>query len=109
MHGSSSYNNYCLHNIDNIPQPIITTEEVEIFANEAINILLEWTVQEEILGLMYNITVFPQANIQYNGMKTAQLSLSYNVPYNVSLVALCGENSSPPLPIELSYSKYCLI
>ena len=71
MHGSSSYYNY-LHNIDNIPQPIITTKEVEIFATEAVNILLEWTVlQEEILGLMYNITVFPQTNIRYNGMKIA--------------------------------------
>ena len=99
---------YCcnyLHNIDNIPKPIITTNEVENFANETVYIILEWTVQEEILGLRYNITVSPQANIQYNGMKTAQLSLSYNVPYNVSVVALCGTSSSPPLPIELNYSK----
>lgn len=64
---------------------------------------MEWTVQEEIHGLKYNISIFPQADIQYTGMKNASLTLSYNVQYNISIVALCGENSSPPLYIEFSY------
>ena len=76
---------------------------MEQFEIEAVNILLEWTVQEEIHGLMYNVTVFPRANLQYNGVKTARLSLSYNILYNVSVAALCGENSSPTLLIELHY------
>ena len=76
---------------------------MEQFEIEAVNILLEWTVQEDIHGLMYNVSVFPRANLQYNSLKTAQLSLSYNTLYNVSIAALCGENSSPTLLIKLHY------
>ena len=88
-----------------VPKPNVTTNEVEQFGSEVVNILLEWTVQEEIRGLMYTISIIPQTNVQFNGMRTARLSLSYNVPYNVSIVALCGENTSPPLYIELQYGK----
>ena len=60
-------------------------------------------MQQEIHGLMYNISVFPQTIIQYNGIKAARLSLSYNIQYNVGIEALCGENSSPTLYIVLSH------
>ena len=79
--------------------------KVENFSNEAFNILLEWTVQEEIRGLVYNISTVPQVNIQYDGIRTARLSLFYNIHYNVTLLTLCGENSSPPLLIELHSGK----
>ena len=87
--------------------PNITINKVERFANEAVNILLEWTMREdlEVHGLVYNVSILPQANIHYDGKKTARLSLSYNIHYNVTLLALCGENSSPPLLIELHYGK----
>ena len=88
-----------------IPKPIIVTNEVEKLASEAFNILLEWIVQGEIRGLMYNISISPQANIQYTGMRNAKLNLSYNIPYNVSIATLCGDNSSPPLYITLHYGK----
>ena len=88
-----------------IPKPNIVTNTVEQFITEAVNVLLEWTVKEDIRGLMYNIGVLPPANILYNGMENATLSLSYNIPYNVSIVALCGENSSPTLYTELHYGK----
>ena len=81
---------------------------VKQFANEAIDILLEWTVQGVIHGLMYTISAFPQADIQYTGMKNANLTLSYNVQYNITIVALCGENSSPPLNIEFSFGEIFL-
>ena len=81
---------------------------VEQFANEAIDILLEWTVQEEIHGLMFNISAFPQTDIQYTGMKNANLTLSYNIQYNITIVALCGETSSPPLNIEFSFGEILL-
>ena len=85
-----------------IPKPNIVRNEVEQFASEAVDILLEWTVQGEIRGLMYNVSISPQANIQYTGMRNTTLSLSYNIPYNVTIAALCGENSSPPLYITVS-------
>ena len=72
---------------------------VKQFANEAIDILLEWTVQGVIHGLMYTISAFPQADIQYTGMKNAN---------NITIVALCGENSSPPLNIEFSFGEIFL-
>lgn len=59
---------------------------VEQFANEAIDILLEWTVQEEIHGLIFNISAFPQADIQYTEMKNANMTLSYNVQYIISVL-----------------------
>ena len=64
-----------------------------------------WMVQEEIRGLTYNISVFPQTNVEYNGTKSASLSLSYDIVYNISVIALCGENSSNPRFIELHYGK----
>ena len=64
-----------------------------------------WTVQEEIYGLTYNVNVFPQTNVEYNGTKSANLNLSYDIVYNVSVIALCGENSSTPRFIELHYGK----
>ena len=95
----------CLYNYTAIsPKPTIVTNEVE-FVSEAVSVLLEWTVQEEIRGLIYNVSVFPQATLQYNGIKTARLILSYNVLYNVSIAALCGEDSSPTLSIELYHGK----
>ena len=78
---------------------------VEQFTNEAINILLMWTIQEEIHGLTYNIIVSPQVNIQYTRMKTVHLILPYNIRYNVSIAALCGETSSLSLHMELNYGK----
>ena len=88
-----------------IPKPIISTNEVEQFTNATINIYLEWTVQEEIRGLTYNVSVFPQTNLHYNGINTARLTVSYNTLYNISVAALCGENSSPTLLIELNFGK----
>ena len=54
--------------------------------------------------MTFNVSVFPQANIQYNEMRTVRLTLSYNILYDVSIAALCGESSSPTL-LELLYGK----
>ena len=71
----------------------------------SVNVFLMWMVQEESRGLTYNISVFPQTNVEYNGTKSASLSLSYDIVYNISVIALCGENSSNPRFIELHYGK----
>ena len=42
-----------------IPKPTIVTNEVEQFEIEAVNILLEWTVQEDIHGFNVQCQCFP--------------------------------------------------
>ena len=95
---------FAVSHIVDISRPNITMNKVEQFTNEVVNVLLEWTIQREIHGLMYNISILPQANIQYDGIRTARLSLSYNISYNVILLVICGESLSA-LPIELYYGK----
>ena len=68
----------------------------EQFANETVTIFFTWTI-EEIDGVLYSISVIPQATVMYDGPTNAQLTLSYNTSYNVSLIATrCGQNSSSP-------------
>ena len=74
---------------------------------------LEWVANN---GVSYVVYVAPERAINYTGKSSAQLLLSYNIKYNVSVVAsLCG--TSQAVHSIINYSKlqtfncfnYCLI
>ena len=74
------------------------------FEVNSITVFLEWTT---INGASYNISADPEPTVNYTGKTSAQLSLSYNIKYNVSVTAsLCGRNST--FFSALNYSKQSL-
>ena len=84
-----------LHNIS------ITSE---LFKNENITITLEWTQVNNSL-VPYHVSIIPQTVISYNGGTQAQVTIPYNILYNVSISAVipCGLNTTTS--ITLYYSK----
>ena len=62
---------------------------------------LEWLASN---GVSYAVYVAPERAINYTGKSSAQLHLSYNIKYNISVVAsLCG--TSQAVHRALNYSK----
>lgn len=70
------------------------------FETNSIIVALDWAYKN---GASYNVSVDPELAINYTGRSSAQLSLSYNIQYNVSITAsLCGRNST-----TFSALNYC--
>ena len=71
------------------------------YSAETVTITLEWSQGEDIL---YDFTVLtsPHTPVQTNGTTStrAQLVLSYNTQYNVSVVTHCGQNSTTTLQLH---------
>ena len=64
-------------------------------------VTLEWLASN---GVYYAVYVAPERAINYTGKSSAQLLLSYNIKYNVSVVAtLCG--TSQAVHCIINYSK----
>ena len=62
------------------------------FETNSITVLLEWTHKN---GASYSVSIHPEVAVNYTGQNSAQLSLSYNFKYNISITAsLCGRNST---------------
>lgn len=57
---------------------------------DRVRVALEWTHKN---GVTYAVSVDPEVNVSYTWKNSAQLSVSYNTKYNISVVAsLCGKN-----------------
>ena len=64
----------------------------ERFVTNSVTLCLEWSTKN---GVSYNVSVDPTRFVNYTGKDSAQLTVSYNIMYNVSVVAsLCGKNSA---------------
>ena len=62
------------------------------FETNGITVFLEWAYKK---GASYSVDVDPGVAIDYTGQSSAQLSLFYNIKYNISVTAsLCGRNSA---------------
>ena len=60
----------------------------EQFRVKDISVTLEWTRTN---GVSYSIRVDPEVAVNYTGRNSAQITVSYNIKYNISVVAsLCG-------------------
>lgn len=59
---------------------------------DRITVNLEWAHKN---GVSYNVSVDPQVAVNYTGRNRVQLIVSYDIKYNVSVVAsLCRRNSA---------------
>ena len=70
-----------------------------------VTVTVEWTQQ---IGALYNVRVMPLVPIVFIGNVSSQLTLSYNIEYNLSVVAVtpCGNATSF---IRLNYGKVYLV
>ena len=60
----------------------------EQFRAKDISVILEWTRTN---GVSYSIRVDPEVAVNYTGRNSAQITVSYDTKYNISVVAsLCG-------------------
>ena len=81
----------------------ITVHSVQLLS-EYVSIILEWSRQNFFYS--YDIIIDPQAEaVSFSGSRMAQLTLSYNTLYNVSVVAthLCGRVSNVAAFIDELY------
>ena len=82
----------------------------EHFEINNITVILGWTPESSLYR--YNVNVVPQPEVKWfqNDSTRAQLTIAYNVLYNVSVIAthLCGQNSVTAM-IELYYGEYIYI
>ena len=75
------------------PQKFITSQS-EIFGIDSNTVTLEWPQGNPLHS--YQVSVLPQVEITFMGKVRVQLSVSYDVMYNVSIVmsSPCGQNAA---------------
>ena len=72
------------------------------FGSDAVTLVLEWTQEN---SYSYNISAVPQVAMIYIGNTSIQLTVPYNMLFNVSITALlCGQNHVTTT-VTLVYSK----
>ena len=80
----------------------------EHYSLETVTITLEWSQGE---GIIYDFTILtsPPTSVQTNDTTStrAELVLSYNNRYNISVVTHCGRNSTTT--IQLHYGEHAII
>ena len=77
----------------------------EYYSSDSITVLLEWTPEQS--DTMYNITVDPNplVLVRFTENNIAQIIVSYNTEYVVSVVTLCQRNPSNHSSIKLHYGE----
>ena len=83
--------------------PNVSLEEQ--FGVDSVTVVLQWTEELNNLLVTYDVRVEPMAHVDI-GNNRANLTLSYNAPYNVSVVAdVCGRFNGSTI-VTVNYSKY---
>ena len=89
------------NNIPDHPHP----PEVNITSNlssDSVTVNLDWTEED---GVSYNVSVTPPLMIRQVCSNCVELTVPYNIVYNVSVLStLCGRNTAATV-VELIYSK----
>ena len=76
--------------------------EVLQFGTHNITVFLEWTQED---GVSYNVSSLPQVALKFTRNTSVQLTVSYNIQYNVNIVAFesfCGQKSATTA-VELKF------
>ena len=68
------------------PHPPII-EVAETFSNDNVKINMEWTPE---VGVSYDVVIAPSTLVNFSTSTSAQMVLSYNVNYSVSVVPVCA-------------------
>ena len=84
------------------PGPIMKSKP-EQFRNETITVFVKWTAEENYDTIIPSVS--SQVTINESNGTSAQLILSYNILYNVSVTATLCEQSLSSSAIELLYGE----
>ena len=81
----------------------------EQFESDTVTLVLEWTQESSLLSYSYNVSAVPdpQPAITFIGNTSVQLTVPYNMLFNVSVTAsesLCGQKHVTT-EITLLYSE----
>ena len=90
------------------PQILEVSTSLEQFERDGVTVILEWTLEYSGTFYSYHVTVVPSvAILTYSGRVRVQLKVSYDVSYNISVVAssLCGQRNVTAFTI-LHYGEY---
>ena len=79
--------------IDGLLLEVNVREQLTEFENDGVTVILEW----DKLNPMYsvNVTIIPETQLVNISRSTVQLTVAYNVMYNVSVIISrhpCGQN-----------------
>ena len=76
----------------------------DFFGINSVTATLEWTQENDVT---YNVSIFPLVTVETSEGSSVQLTLLYNIHYNVSIVATrCGKSTTI---ITLHYGKILTI
>lgn len=69
-------------------------------------VTLEMAATQET-GVLYNVSIIPQVDVEFVDSTVVLLRVAYNVVYNVSIVSiLCGQHAATT-KLELNYGEPC--
>ena len=91
---------------EKLDSPLVTIRNNSTrFWRHSVSVTLNWLPQTEF-NVSYSISAVPPAQILTSSTESeAHITVTYNVPYSVSVVAIqCGLESTPTI-IELNYSE----
>ena len=79
----------------------------EQFGVDNVTVVLQWTEELNNSLVSYHVSVEPMAHVVI-GNGRANLTLDYNTPYNVSVVAdYCGGLNNATTILVVNYGKHC--
>ncbi len=88
---------FIIYNDDAVTPSMNISED---FQMNFVAVTLEWVANN---GVSYVVNITPEKAINYTGKSSARLILSYNIEYNVSVVAsLCGISQAVNRAINFS-------
>ena len=98
------------HNYYYYADPKVNISSVsEQFESDHVIITLKWTSESSGQLVVYNVSIVPQGQraVKFNGSAMAQLTLSYNTLYNVSILAAvpCGLNTTRSIALNYGESS----
>ena len=79
----------------------------EVYEGDGVTITLKWT-QWKLPRYSYFIDTIPSAPVTFNGNLSVTIKLSYNIQFNVSILAthLCGESNITIFTQLFHFSEY---
>ena len=96
-------------NLDSVtdPKEVAITSVSEQYEGDGVIVTLEWTQENPLYT--YNVSVIPvPIEITFTGKARAQMKISYNTSYNVTVVASspCGQGDATNFTELYYYSEY---
>ena len=78
--------------------------KTSVFEDDGIKVFLEW-MAESSAGVTYNVSIIPQVPITKVSGASAELKVSYNTSYHLTVLATLCEQNSANLTLEVHFGE----